>query len=144
MAARRRVVVVTASDRLRDALAAHNCNPRGTAARCPAHDDRAASLSVGPATQFAGVLVNCHAGCSVDDILAALGLTRSDLFDEPRQAKQGSAVVAEYPYHDETGKLLWVKERRWPKDFRQTCHSPTVASNGASTESGACCTGSRK
>ena len=35
-----RGVVMTASDRFRDALAAHNCNPRGTAARCPAHDDR--------------------------------------------------------------------------------------------------------
>ena len=115
---------MTASDRLRDALAAHDCNPRGTAARCPAHDDRAASLSVGPATHFAGVLANCHAGCSVDDILAALGLTRSDLFDEPSQAKQGSAVVAEYPYHDETGKVLWVKERRWPKDFRQYVPQP--------------------
>lgn len=110
---------MTALERFQDALTAHNCNPRGTAARCPAHDDRAASLSVGAAKQFAGVLVKCHAGCSVDDILAKLGLTRSDLFDEPRQAKQGKAVIAEYPYTDETGRVLYVKQRYFPKTFNQ-------------------------
>jgi putative DNA primase/helicase len=110
---------MTALDRFRDALTAHNCNPRGTAARCPAHDDHNPSLSFGPASQFAGVVVNCQAGCHIDDILAALQLTRSDLFDEPRQAKQGGAVVAEYPYHDEAGNVLYVKVRFWPKDFRQ-------------------------
>jgi putative DNA primase/helicase len=121
---------MTALDRLRDALTAHNCNPRGTAARCPAHDDRAASLSVGAAKQFAGVLVKCHAGCSIDDILAELGLNRSDLFDEPRQANQGSAVVAEYPYTDAAGKALYVKQRLWPKAFRQYVRWLAVARNG--------------
>jgi hypothetical protein len=110
---------MTALDRFRDALTAHNCNPRGTAARCPAHDDNHASLSFGPAKEFNGVVVKCHAGCHIDDILAALGLTISDLFDEPRQAKQGRAVVAEYPYSDEAGTVLYVKVRFWPKDFRQ-------------------------
>jgi 5S rRNA maturation endonuclease (ribonuclease M5) len=64
-------------------------------------------------------VVKCHLGCSTDDILAELGLTRADLFDEPRQAKEGRAVVAEYPYRDESGEVLYVKERHWPKDFRQ-------------------------
>lgn len=110
---------MTALDRFREALTAHNCGPRGTAARCPAHDDRQPSLSFGPAKEFAGVVVKCHASCPIDDILAELGLTRSDLFDEPRQAKQGRAVVAEYPYFDENGEVLYVKVRFWPKDFRQ-------------------------
>jgi hypothetical protein len=43
--ARRRGGAMTALDRFRDALTTHNCNPRGTAARCPAHDDRQPSLS---------------------------------------------------------------------------------------------------
>jgi hypothetical protein len=64
-------------------------------------------------------VVKCHAGCSVDDILAALSLARSDLFDESRQAKQGRVLVAEYPYCDETGEVLYIKVRFWPKDFRQ-------------------------
>jgi 5S rRNA maturation endonuclease (ribonuclease M5) len=110
---------MTALDRFRDALARHGCNPRGTAARCPAHDDHKPSLSFGPARLFDGVVVSCQLGCHLDDILAALGLGVPDLFDEPRQAKQGYAVVAEYPYRDEAGKVLYVKERRWPKDFRQ-------------------------
>jgi hypothetical protein len=104
-----------------DALTAHNCKPNTgkTAARCPAHDDAHPSLSFGKAKDFDGVVVKCHAGCSIDDILAELGLTISDLFDEPRQAKQGRAVVAEYPYIDEVGTVLYVKQRYWPKDFRQ-------------------------
>jgi hypothetical protein len=64
---------MTALDGFRDALTAHNCNPRGTAARCPAHDDRRPSLSFGAASQFPGVVVNCQAGCPIDDILTALG-----------------------------------------------------------------------
>jgi hypothetical protein len=110
---------VTALDRFRDALTAHNCKPRGTAARCPAHDDHNPSLSFGPARDYAGVVVNCQRDCHLDDVLAAVGMKVGDLFDEPRQAKQGYAVVAEYPYHDEDGQVLYVKERRWPKDFRQ-------------------------
>jgi 5S rRNA maturation endonuclease (ribonuclease M5) len=68
--------------------------------------------------------VKCHTGCPIDDILSALGLTISDLFDEPRQAKQGNAVVAEYPYIDETGTVLYVKQRLWPKAFRQYVPDP--------------------
>jgi putative DNA primase/helicase len=115
---------LTALDRFRDALTAHNCNPRGTAPRCPAHDDRNASLSFGPATQFAGAVMHCHANCSVDDILAVLGLTRNDLFDEPRQSKQGEAVIAEYQYRDETGEVLHGKWRYWPKRFIQWRPTP--------------------
>jgi hypothetical protein len=114
---------VSAYDNLRGALDEHGCAPRGSAARCPAHQDRNASLSFTTAQQFAGVVVKCHAGCSVDDILVALELARSDLFDEPRQAKQG-AVVAEYPYTDESGTVLYIKQRRWPKDFRQYAPTP--------------------
>ncbi len=65
------------------ALERHDCRPRGTAARCPAHEDRAPSLSVREAEQFSGALVRCHAGCRTEDVLAALGLTTRDLFDEP-------------------------------------------------------------
>ena len=97
---------MTAYDKLGAPVEEHGCAPRGSSARCPAHDDRNASLSIGPASQFAGVLLNCHARCSVDDILTGLGLTRGDLFDEPRQAIQGGVVVAEYPYIDEQWERL--------------------------------------
>lgn len=45
----------------------------GTAwmARCPAHDDRAPSLSIAD-TRDGKVLVRCHAGCDQRDVIAAL------------------------------------------------------------------------
>jgi hypothetical protein len=39
-------------------------------ARCPAHDDRRASLSIGDGDR--GIVVHCHAGCSQADVLAEL------------------------------------------------------------------------
>ncbi len=50
--------------------------------RCPAHDDKNPSVS---ATQFeGGVAIHCFAGCSAEDIVSALRLKLSDLFDNPR------------------------------------------------------------
>lgn len=56
----------------------------GWVARCPAHEDRRPSFSVTEG-QNGRVLVRCHAGCSTEAILDALGLRKSDLFaDETR------------------------------------------------------------
>lgn len=51
-------------------------------ARCPGHDDRGPSLSI---RQLADgrTLLHCFAGCSAEDVLAAVGLAMSDLFPEP-------------------------------------------------------------
>jgi|GEM_PF-924622 hypothetical protein len=54
----------------------------GVTARCPAHDDRHNSLSVTRGRDR--ILVKCHAGCSIEKILEALGLTLADLFYESR------------------------------------------------------------
>jgi hypothetical protein len=51
----------------------------GWSARCPAHDDRRASLSVAEGTAGTA-LVKCHAGCDTSAILAAIGMTPADLF----------------------------------------------------------------
>ncbi len=48
-------------------------------ARCPAHDDRGPSLSVRELDD-GRVLLHDFAGCSVAEILAAVGLDMSDLF----------------------------------------------------------------
>lgn len=48
-------------------------------ARCPAHGDRTPSLSVREAESGA-VLVCCHAGCPVEAVAAAVGMTMADLF----------------------------------------------------------------
>lgn len=75
---------MTAYERLIDALRDHGCtviDDGGKArAQCPAHDDRNPSLSV---TRIEGsVLLYCQAGCATDDVLAAVNLTKRDLFDD--------------------------------------------------------------
>jgi hypothetical protein len=48
-------------------------------ARCPAHEDRKASLSLSE-TSDGAVLLKCHAGCNASEILAPIGLELRDLF----------------------------------------------------------------
>lgn len=85
-------------------------------ARCPAHDDRQNSLSVGEG-EDGRVLLRCHAGCDVDRITAALGITKSDLFPDKPQREGRPPVVATYRYLDDNGKLLAEKLRRADKSF---------------------------
>jgi len=48
-------------------------------ARCPAHADRSASLSVAEGAD-GRVLLHCFACCELSDVLAAIGLQVGDLF----------------------------------------------------------------
>ena len=50
-------------------------------ARCPAHDDRSPSLSI-KSCDDGRVLIHCFAGCETEDVLAAVGLTFSDIMPE--------------------------------------------------------------
>ena len=51
----------------------------GWSAQCPAPDDRRASLSISDGDNER-VLLYCHAGCRVEEIVSTLGLKMSDLF----------------------------------------------------------------
>ena len=51
---------------------------KGWSARCPAHEDRRASLSVAEGDD-GRALVKCHTGCKLDAICAAVGLRVADL-----------------------------------------------------------------
>src|SRR5690349_696370 len=80
-------------------------------ARCPAHDDNKASLSITEGKEQP-VIFSCMAGCESAVILDALGLTWKDLcLPRDEEARRddawtpGSPVVATYPYHDENGVL---------------------------------------
>ena len=91
---------------------------------CPAHADSSPSLSITLADDDK-VLIHCHAGCKLDDVLVAVGMKRSDLFP-PKQANDERRTLTDtYHYHDENGVLLYDVLRYWPKDFRQR------AANGA-------------
>jgi hypothetical protein len=87
------------------------------AARCPVHDDRRSSLSVGTGKKDQ-VLIHCHVGCALDDVLAAVGLTLKDLRNGNGHAASRS-IGATYDYHDADGRLSYQVVRWNPKGFSQ-------------------------
>jgi putative DNA primase/helicase len=91
----------------------------GWIAKCPAHDDGHASLSV--SHRDGNWLLHCHAGCSFEAIVAALGIKLSDLFDpETRKSKpNGKAFIAEYIYRAANGELSRKVCRTGDKQFPQ-------------------------
>jgi hypothetical protein len=59
----------------------------GYRAPCPSHDDRNPSLSIDEADDGSGrILLHCHAGCKVEDIMGEAGLTWLDLQGDGRPA----------------------------------------------------------
>lgn len=116
---------MSATGRVIRALQDRGCSVRGSTAQCPAHEDRAPSLSIGPRSDGKGVVLHCHAGCAPEDIAGALGLNMGDLFDEPIERRERPRVVAEYTYCDEHGEVLYLVRRLEPgydgqrKTFRQ-------------------------
>lgn len=72
-------------------------------ARCPAHDDRHASLSIREGDK--GIVMHCKAGCNTADICSRLGIKMRDLFtshdnarQRPQRAKAGKTQEANAPY----------------------------------------------
>lgn len=90
----------------------------GHIARCPSHEDARQSLSVGDGDN-GGIVLKCHAGCSVEAIVGALGLALSDLFADDAGTSTQRREVARYGYHDTDGRLRYEVVRFEPKDFRQ-------------------------
>lgn len=86
--------------------------------RCPAHDDRQASLSIDAGKQ-GGVVVKCHAGCATRAVLDAGGLVMADLQPAGDAPRAAGNIVATYPYRDEQGHELYQVLRLSPKSFRQ-------------------------
>lgn len=108
--------------------------PRGSAKRkkgkCPSHDDENASLSIRDDDEKGLIGVTCFAGCEFDEIVKALGMTRSDFrigvrrgpapkSSEPvEEAGNVGQEVARYVYSDESGDPLYFNVRFHPKTFR--------------------------
>ncbi len=93
----------------------------GWMALCPAHDDGKPSLSISKGSD-GRTLLKCLAGCRTEDVVAAMGLTMADLFETQPKKRSGSQksrgrIVANYPYEDANGKLLYEKLRFDPKGF---------------------------
>lgn len=99
---------------------------------CPAHDDgtkkgkKSLHVKVKEEDGKAKVLLNCLAGCSSQQIVAALGMQMADLFekrpnDRPshKSGKQKSTIVKVYDYRDAGNNLLHQTVRHEPKRFTQ-------------------------
>jgi putative DNA primase/helicase len=118
-----------AIDRVHAALIEHGSKRDGDHWQCPFHEDHTPSLHV---TNGDGkVLLHCLAGCSTDEVLAALGLSMRDLFDDDDSPTQARSVEAEYDYTEESGELLFQVVRFAPKDFRQRRPDATSADGWA-------------
>ena len=80
-------------------------------ARCPCHDDRRQSLSIGRGEK--GVVLKCQAGCDTRDVIARVGIRPRDLFyDAETKTTERPQVVAIYEYPGGVQKL-----RRSDKSF---------------------------
>jgi len=79
-----------------------NTAPDKWLAKCSAHPDRSPSLAIKLADDR--ILIHCFAGCSVDNVLQAVGLEMSDLFPdriatpgEPRPATPRFSTYELFP-----------------------------------------------
>jgi hypothetical protein len=115
-------------------LKQHGCDPRQSGdqwqAKCPCHDDRRASLSIGSGDR--GAVLKCFAGCRTEQVVAELGLTMADLFDDPggggaippinRATAQQGCTVAQFAEAKRLSAEMLRKlgisdytDNRWPK-----------------------------
>lgn len=91
--------------------------PRGSGqwlCRCPAHDDRKASLSIKNDAAGDRILVHCQAGCDTEDVLSAVGYTMRDIQpgDPARPLEPWEKnLTAEYRYKTSDGRYLYSKLR---------------------------------
>lgn len=86
---------------------------------CPAHDDKQAFLTVTRGRD--SVLIHCHAGCDIDNVLAAAGLKKSDLFYQEKQtgsswrtyieSREKRRIEAVYNYVSINGSYAFTKVR---------------------------------
>jgi len=117
-------------ERVYEALDRLDCRPKGDPrssrqieARCPAHDDGNASLSLSESAEDGRALLKCFAGCSAEEVRLALGLDWEDLFEPREERRQMPSApareVAAYTYTDEDGEPLFQVVRLEPKSFRQ-------------------------
>lgn len=99
---------------------------------CPAHHDKEPSLSIKETDER--ILLHCHAGCSTEMVMTAIGLELKDLFKQNNthtltwrekvrvwhDPKKGELKLeALYPYYDdESQHVLYYKARYENKEIR--------------------------
>jgi DNA-binding transcriptional ArsR family regulator len=92
----------------------------GWQCRCPAHDDRTPSLSV--AEGVCGVVFHCHAGCTPEDVLGAMGLEWWQLFywsNAELKRSHDAEVKLHFPDAVHSGALSVERATKWLADWRE-------------------------
>jgi putative DNA primase/helicase len=117
--------------RVLNALGDLNCKVTrdSKSAQCPAHEDKEPSLSI-TEKDDGQVLLHCQAGCPIEDVLAALHLSKADLFP-PRAPTAKSEITATYDYTDAGGQVIFQVVRYAPKTFKQRRPDPAARSGWA-------------
>ena len=83
--------------------------------KCPVHYDNKASMTV--SEKDGKILIHCHAGCSTEDIVSAVGITMKDLNVNSTAANDfggkswQTGLEAVYDYFDDNGKYVYSKLR---------------------------------
>ena len=80
-------------------------------ARCPAHPDRSPLLSI-PEGQGGRVLLHCWAGCETETVLATLGLSMRDLFNEAPMSPRARAEARRLKAEREAGDREQARTER--------------------------------
>src|SRR5438128_1256746 len=96
----------------------------GWSARCPAHDDRKASLSISEGDDGTALL-KCHAGCDTSAILAAVGLKLADLFPAkvgPTPSRNGKPKPSGANFLTATAAVAELERRLGQKSALWTYH----------------------
>ncbi len=78
---------------------------------CPKHADDKTSLSLN--IKDGKFLWHCHAGCSQDNVFAAI----KPYLPSKSSSKKAKHIEKTYPYHDANDKLIVEKVRYFPKAF---------------------------
>src|SRR4051812_39088390 len=78
----------------------------GWQAKCKAHEDGTASLSISEGDD-GRTLIHCQAACPPEAVLSAIGLKLSNLYNNKSQTNGKRVEKASYDYTDETGNLLF-------------------------------------
>ncbi len=88
----------------------------GVIVRCPAHADRSPSLSIAQGDDER-ILLRCFAGCTVEEITAAMGLSVKDLFPDATR----SAGDIRRDRERREAKQLKEEQKRQRKGARMDC-----------------------
>lgn len=91
---------------------------------CPSHSDKQASLTISRGER--GTVLHCHAGCDPEEIVEAVGLKMSDLFEEPLrrsewreyvESREQRQIESVYDYVDLSGRYVFTRLRLSGKKF---------------------------